>query len=489
MPLSKRHISQETCEKFRYGITDGGLQAATYTDSRGVPSCLKLRTPDKDFRWIGRSKHSKPLLFGQHLWKTGGKRVVVTEGEIDALTVAQAFGLSWPVVSVRDGASSAKKDIKEHLDWLSSYELVVLWFDDDEPGRKATEECATLLPVGKVKVAAHVSECKDANDVLKEHGSAAVCKAVYEARDWRPDGILSGRDVTVKRIRSDLSGAKGALLPYAALHERLHGLRKREVTTITAGSGIGKSTFVKEIALCLMEQGLKVGDIALEESVGMTALTYGAMHVNRSRVDVIEALGDTPDETLEAWLNDTVWRDSRWFCYDHFGSLDSANLLNRIRFLAVSCAVDFIVLDHISIATSGMESSREGERKDIDILMTRLKSISQETGVGIVVVCHLKRPPNGKSFNEGHQVSLCDLRGSGSLEQLSDNVVALERDQQDDAGGANDVLFRVLKCRLTGYTGLAGGARYNTITGRLVDASDVRTVTRQDNGGRNDDSY
>jgi twinkle protein len=99
--------------------------------------------------------------------------------------------------------------------------------------------------------------------------------------------------------------------------------------------------------------------------------------------------------------------------------------------MATVCKVDFIVLDHISIVTSGIESSSEGERKDIDILMTRLRSLIEETGIGIVAIVHLKRV-NGKNFNEGAQVSLSDLRGSGSLEQLSDNVIALERNQQVD---------------------------------------------------------
>jgi twinkle protein len=135
-------------------------------------------------------------------------------------------------------------------------------------------------------------------------------------------------------------------------------------------------------------------------------------------------------------------------------------------YLAKVCKVDFIMLDHISIVTSGMESSSEGERKDIDILMTKLASFTQETGVGVVAVVHLKRV-NGKNFNEGGQVSLNDLRGSASLEQLSDNVWAIERDQQADAETSDMMTVRVLKNREVGDLGETDVLIYNRTTGRL----------------------
>ena len=148
--------------------------------------------------------------------------------------------------------------------------------------------------------------------------------------------------------------------------------------------------------------------------------------------------------------------------------MDQTNLLSKLRYLAAVCKVDFIFLDHITIVTSGMESSSEGERKDIDILMTKLASLVQETGVGIIAIVHLKRA-QGKHFNEGSNISLTDLRGSAGLEQLSFNVLALERDQQaDDELERCSSRVRVLKCRETGDTGEADTLIYDRQTGRLV---------------------
>ena len=102
--------------------------------------------------------------------------------------------------------------------------------------------------------------------------------------------------------------------------------------------------------------------------------------------------------------------------------------------------------------------------------MTRLRSLIEETGILVLAVVHLKRPDKGKSYNEGRPVSLTDLRGSGSLEQVSDVVVSLERDQQGDEPDTATV--RVLKNRPLGITGLAGTVRYDRETGRLLPCGD-----------------
>ena len=88
----------------------------------------------------------------------------------------------------------------------------------------------------------------------------------------------------------------------------------------------------------------------------------------------------------------------------------------------------------------------------------------------MLAVVHLKRPDKGKSYNEGRPVSLTDLRGSGSLEQVSDVVVSLERDQQGDE--PDEATIRVLKNRPLGITGLAGTVRYDRETGRLLPCGD-----------------
>ena len=216
-----------------------------------------------------------------------------------------------------------------------------------------------------------------------------------------------------------------------------------------------------------MVHGLPLGVIALEESVSRNLRRYLGIHLNKP-LHLPEVHESIPEADLKAAF-DAVTGDNKWFAYDHFGSSDIDNLLSKLRYMVVGLGCKVIVLDHISIVVSALdEAGGESERKVIDKLMTKLRSLIEETGAMVLAVVHLKRPDKGKSFNEGRQVSLTDLRGSGSLEQVSDVVIALERDQQGDE--PNLASIRVLKNRPIGETGPAGAVTYDPETGRLTPA-------------------
>jgi twinkle protein len=463
MALPKRGLNLDTVKKFGYRVGEykgKAVQIAPYHNAEGDEVAQKLRFPDKDFTVLGDLKSAG--LFGQQLARTGGRRIVITEGEIDAMSVAQALGLTWPAVSVPNGAQGAAKAIRAQLEWLESYDEVVFWFDNDEPGIAAAAECAALISPGKAKIV-RVNGYKDANEMLQAGKVRDIVSATWEARTYRPDGIISGEEITAENLFEQR--VTGYSIPYPLLDEMLRGLRKRELILFAAGTGVGKSTLVRELGYHLnTAHTLSTGNVWLEESYQKTAQGYVAIDHNiplgrlRANPTVL-----TPDQ-VNASL-DKVVRNGRTHFYNHFGSLESDNLLSKLRYMAVSLKVDFILLDHISIVVSGMESSREGERKDIDRLMTKLRSLIEETGVGVLAICHLSKP-EGKSHEEGGRVSLDDLRGSGTLKQIPDTIIALERDQQGD--NPNEANLRVLKNREWGDLGLADTLVYNKETGRLL---------------------
>jgi twinkle protein len=459
--LNTRGIDKDTCEAWQYQVGEFNgkpCHIANYRDAGGALVCQKLRLDGKEFPTLGDRKN-KPL-YGQ--WRySSGKNIIITEGELDALSASQAVGLKWAVVSLPDGAQSAEKAIKKAYDWLNNFERIVLMFDMDEPGREACEKVAAMLPAGRVAIATLPQ--KDANETLLKDGPGAIVNAFWRAPLWRPDGIIAGADLKLDDLLTATVSGFNVFPPL--LNEKVLGLRKGELTLLTAGSGIGKSTWARELAYALhQDHGLTIGNVFLEEQNVKTAQAYIALKFG---VPLGKLRADPTMLSTEQWNEGlkTVVQE-RMFFYDHFGSLQSDNLIAKLTYMAKVLQVDFIVLDHISIVTSGITSSSEGERKDIDILMTRLQSLVQETGVGILAIVHLKRV-SGKSFNEGGQISLSDLRGSGSLEQLSDNVYALERNQQAETPEeATLSLIRVLKCRETGETGEADYIRYNRLTGR-----------------------
>lgn len=458
--LTNRKLREETCKLWSYKIGELRGSPVQFINIRrnGQVIAQKYRGAGKTFGWLGDAKN--PPFIGQWLWNKG-KNLTITEGEIDAMSVSQAMDNKWPVVSLPNGADSVEKAIQTNYEWLMGFENIVLMFDMDEPGQRAVEAACALLPVGRVKVASLPR--KDANEVLINEGPGVLVRAFWDAKVWRPDGIVDGASVFV-RERLKQGCPPGYPFEYPKLQEMTYGLRKAEITMLTAGSGIGKSTLARELAYELHQHhGLKIGNVFLEENNDTTARGYVALHAGvplgklQFQTDLIS------DQQWDAGI--TAFQTGMIF-YDHFGSLESANLQAKLRYMAAVEKVDFIILDHISIVTSGVESSKEGERKDIDMLMTFLAALCQETGVGIICIVHLKRKI-GKDFNEGGSPSLSDLRGSGALEQLSHNVYSLERDQQSEEGPKKyQSIIRVLKTRYGFETGKADTLEYNRVTGR-----------------------
>lgn len=459
--LPKRSIRESTCRKFGYTTgTDASGESchiANYYDSRSCVVAQKLRKPNKHFTWLGERGSCLPL-WGQHLW-TSGKSVVITEGEIDCLSVAAAFDdKNYAVVSLPDGAQSAVKAITKAYEWLCGFEKIVLCFDQDEPGQKAMQQVAEMLPVGKVFVMR--LQRKDANEVLVNDGKAPITRAFWDAAEWRPDGIVDGKELWETILSTKEAESVG--YPWPVVNIKTHGLRRGELLTVTAGSGIGKSAFVREIAYNLLNIGETVGMIMLEESTTRTAMGLMGLHINRPLH--LGREGVSTDDLRKAFT--ATVGSGRLYLYDHFGSTEIDNLLNRVRYMAKAIGCKWIILDHLSIVVSALEGN--DERKLIDRAMTLLRTLVQETGIGLILVSHLRRP-DGKGDEEGAATSLNRLRGSHSIAQLSDLVIGLERNQQGD--DPDKTIIRVLKNRYSGETGEAGCLHYDKLTGRMNEST------------------
>ncbi len=460
--LPSRKINSDTCKKFNYqtGTYNGQpVHIANYYDKDYNIVAQKLRFQDKKFLWLGDV--DKITLFGQNLWRDGGEKskVIITEGEIDALSVSAVQQNKWPVVSVPSGATSAKKFIKRELEWLSKFQSIILMFDEDEAGKSAVIECANILPVKKVKIAS--LPAKDPSELLQSGKGEQIIQAMWEAKSYTPQGIIEGNDTKDLLLKDDFVET----IPYQwnGFNKKLGGIRKSELILLTAGTGIGKSQVCREITHHLITKKHKVGYIALEESVKRSIRGIVSVGLNKL-MHLPEVRQNISDEKiLEEWN-----KVKDYICfYDHFGSSDTEDLMNRIRYMVQSLDCKTIILDHISIVVSGIGEG--DERRLIDNTMTQLRKLVEELGCTLFLVSHLKRP-EGKGHEEGAQVSLSQLRGSSSLASLSDGVISFERNQQDEIQ-SNVMTVRVLKNRYSGDTGIACSLIYNKETGRLTEGT------------------
>lgn len=470
--IRARGITSDTCRKYGYFITkdDHGhpIQVANYQKDGKV---IFQKTRDKDKNFIVRG-HQEKIFWGQHLF-SGGKKLVITEGEIDCLTVSQIQGNKYPVVSIPGGCKSTKETIKANIDWLSNFDEVILMLDMDDPGRQAVKEASGILPPHKLKVAS--LPLKDPNECLLAGRADEVVRSIWNAVEYRPDGILNAKDLKDEFFSDDASAVSYTFPWCDDLTNMTQGMRKGEMVLLTAGTGIGKSTMAREIAYKLKTQdSLKVGMVMLEENKNKTLRDLLSIHMKKP----LHLLWNTIDKQAVMQAYEELYGDGNFCLYDHFGSIEGNNLLEKIRYLIVGEGCDFVIFDHVSIAVSGLDESSMNERKAIDILMTQLRSLVEETGAGLVVVSHLRKgDTKAVPFEQGGTISLDDLRGSGSLKQIPDTILAIERDQQAQEEDKKNLLkIRILKCRFTGNTGIAGYLRFNKSTNTLqeVDPLDIK---------------
>ena len=463
-----RGINADVVKK--YGVTlqygeDGLIKKHCYPyhNVDGEHLGNKIRTVDgKDFIYNGNSKDVG--LFGENIFKGGGKYITVCEGELDAMSVHQMFGNKYASVSLRTGSKGAKNDIKRSLEYLESFDAVVLCFDTDVAGKEAVRSVVDLFSPNKVKVCD--LPLKDANEMLLAGNIASFTRAWWDAKSYRPDGIVASEetwDILTEEIR-----VESVPYPWLGINELTYGFRTGELVTITSGAGMGKSQMVRELEHYLLNATEdNIGVLALEESVKNT--TLGVMSIEANKPLHLD-LDNTDDEELRGYWEATMGK-GRMFMYDHFGSTSEDNLLSKVRYLAKGLDCKWIVLDHLSIVVSDQEV--QDERKAIDSIMTKLRQLVQETGIGLFLVSHLRRPM-GKGHEEGGQISLSELRGSASIAQLSDMVIGLERNQQaDDARVRNTTIVRVLKNRFSGLTGPACSLHYDKLTGRMKESDEL----------------
>ena len=453
--ITERGITSATAKQYKVLKQNNQIMFGYY-DADNMLSSAKIRQEGKRFRTAGA--WSDGLLFGQQLFNKGGKYVTITEGEIDACSAYQMLG-NYPVVSVRNGAGSAIKDCKAQYEWLNSFENIVIMFDNDEVGRNAAQQVAKLFG-GKSRVAKFPEGLKDANDFLVANKQKEFVDAFWRAERYKPEGIVCTAEM-LDKLLAPRPRSIGSY-PFDGLNELTYGVRPFELVTVTAGSGLGKSQFLREILYHLLQTtDFNIGALFLEESDIRTVESIMSVHANKLFHLDPDSVGS--EEYMQAFKE--THGTERIHLAGDFGSSEIDDIVSKVRELALAMDCKIIFLDHISIIVSAQ--SNGDERKAIDELMTKLRMLVQETGIALFAVSHLKRS-DGKGHEEGAATSLGQLRGSQSIAQLSDMVLGLERHAQaDDEKERNTTHVRVLKNRFAGVTGKACNLLYTHSDGRM----------------------
>lgn len=468
--LRKRGISEDVCKRFHFNVSifpkdyparDGTplgkmkgkkvhIQNA-YNEDRELVGQI-IRDSEKNFAIIG---DVNGCLIGRHAVKAGGKLLVITEGIYDAMAYAEVRQ-GWPAVSIPNGTQSAKKAIEANLEWIETFDKVVLAFDNDDKGEEAIEACKHMISPGKCYIHSLPAEYKDMSEALEDGDTKAILKAVFDAEEVRMDGIV-GIDEILEEAMKPVEWGIPWFIP--ELTQLTYGRRWGEAYALGAGTGIGKTDFfMEQVAYDVNELGQKVGCLFLEQKPVETVKRVAGKIADK-RFHVPDA-GWTPDDLRTAALQ---LRGKVTF-YDSFGHTDWAVVKNAIRQMHIAQGIRIFYVDHLTaMADTG------DEKGSIEQIMKEMAGLANELSIIIHFISHLATP-DGTPHEEGGRVAIRHFKGSRSIGFWSFLMLGLERNQQDeDETKRHLTVLRVLKDRYTGQaTGHTLLLGYNAETGRMI---------------------
>ena len=466
--LTDRRISEDTAKKYGVRVihgADGKPVEHHYPYFNGHElGATKIRKIPKDFYL--RGSFDETGLFGEQLFNKGGKYVTITEGECDAMAAYELMGSKWASVSIKRGADGAERDVKDSLEFLESFDNIIICFDKDKSGVAAAKKIARLFQPSKAKIMTLPNGFKDANDMLIANKHKDFMETWWSAKTYTPSGVINVSDEKKKFFNRPKMDSVPS--PWEGLNKKLYGMRQGELITLTGGTGLGKSSVTREIEHHLIKNTKdNVGVIALEEDWRRTIDGILSIEAN-ARLYIDQEREKFSEEELDKFF-DVLYdgeNKNRVWVHAHFGTNNIDEIFTKLRFMIIACECKWVVVDHLHMLVAAV--SEGDERRAIDNIMTRLRSIVEETGAGLILVSHLRRANGDKGHENGIEVSLSHLRGSQAIAQLSDCVIALERNQQsEDFNESNTTRVRVLKSRYTGDVGMASHLLYNRETGRL----------------------
>ncbi len=455
--VPERCISERTAVAYDYITTTLRREkawAAQYRDSKGKVVCQHVRTLGKAFSWIARPKDVELQLFGQHL---GGKgTLVITEGEIDAMSVyevihlGQSVGIkgNWSVVSIPDGAGQCVKPLQRNMAWIEGFDRVVLWFDNDDAGREGLAKALDVFD--KQPAVVEQFPYKDANEALQADDRRAIVTALLSAQAPAPDGVVWAMAPQVMDEVLSPSNRDGLQFPWQGWNRMTRGMRHCDLMVLAAGTSIGKSAFTRAVALSWLRQQLNVAYLGLEEPAWMTVerllsivmgdpvyLDTVEQRAARDQVQIMQAL-DTFAPNL--YLVDK-WKDQSF-----------PGFRRACRHYVEEHGCEAIVLDHFSWLAAKMPGT--DTQRQIERCITELKELVNSLGTRMIIVTHLSRDDRGQDPELGGRPKISQLRGSQALAQVPDLVVMLQRNPQaEDHVERNTTTCWLEKNRLLGDCG------------------------------------
>ena len=382
---------------------------------------------------------------------TGSKTLIITEGELDAVAFYQIYRQQQKqeyadflpaVVSLPHGAGPASKDLSRVAKEINKhFSEIVLAFDQDKAGEKATEDVLKIFPYARV-----VSlPSKDFNQCLIDGRSkAAFNAAVFNAKKPKNTRIVSCEDV-YESAKKPVEW--GYSWPYKKLTELTRGIRLGETYYLGSGVKMGKSELLNDIvAHCITEHKWKVFVAKPEEANHRTLQGVVGKIENRifhdPKIEFDEKSFDRGYEKVKDSL----------FLLNLYQELSLEVLQTDIRTAAAEgCKAVFI--DPITVLSNGVSAA------DANTLLQRmaqeLSAMAMDLNIVIFMFAHLRAPEAGPSHERGGFVQSHQFAGSRAMMRSANLMIGLEGNKDPDLPDEERNIRHlvVLENRMSGETG------------------------------------
>ncbi len=431
--LTGRGLTDETMADFKLAMTDKGEIVFPYLKPDGRFVNAKYRGLPKTFRQEGGAE---PCLFGWQaieLRHSRSRAVIVTEGEIDAMSLHQ---LGFPALSVPMGGGDGHKQdwIESDFDELQRFDTFYLCLDNDEPGRKATDDLVQRLGCERCRIIE--LPYKDANEGLMAGMTADQFKLLWDGAKTRDPDELKPASSFLDRVLELFAGehpdkaAVGIKTPWESVGRRLM-FRPRETTLWSGFSGHGKSLVINQIAAYAMAQEtrwcLASMEMPAERTLQRMLLQMQGGKINEDQI-----------RHLMGWMHDKHW------LFDVTGTAKVERMMKVFEYAVRRYEIKNFVVD--SLAKCGIdEDDWNGQKRLVD----RLSDFARHHNAHVHLVSHAR-----KGESESAKPGKHDVRGSTAITDMVDNVITVWRDKREDAGQDHTCELAVCKQRHGGWEGI-----------------------------------
>ena len=415
--LNSRGLTDETLAAFKIGeqLRDGKAYAVFPYLRDGELVNVKYRNvaEKRDMRQEGGAE---PCLFGWHLIDPNARTVAIAEGEIDAMTLHQC---GIPALSVNAGAGNHQW-IENDWDRLERFSEILICFDADEAGQKGAAEVMHRLGNERCKLVKFPA--KDANEYLLTGADGSdFWECIKTAKPQDPEELRQAADF-MDRVKALFYPAHGDEQDPVLRLDRdcdWFNFRPGEVTVWTGYNGHGKSLFLSQVLLGLMQQGERAvvfsGEMTPERQ--LKRMAKQAAGLDRPTMQYIDAIG--------AWLTDKLW------LFNVVGSASIERLLTVFLYASKRYGARHFVID--SLMMTDVPEDGSGAMTAQKEAMRKLCDFARRNGLHVHLVAHPR-----KGADESKGPGKLDVAGSSKITDAADNVFTVWSARKDEASDDYD---------------------------------------------------